>query len=52
MFGDYVDGELENGRELQRFIALWVRRLKPDVVLTFDPWKKYMMHPDHRAIGR
>ena len=51
VFGDYVYGVLENGRELQRFISLWVRRLKPDVVLTFDPWKKYMMHPDHRAIG-
>jgi LmbE family N-acetylglucosaminyl deacetylase len=51
VFGDFVDGELENSRELQRLIALWVRTLKPNVVLTFDPWKKYMMHPDHRAIG-
>lgn len=51
VFGDFVDGELENNRELQRLIALWVRRLKPDVVMTFDPWKKYMLHPDHRAIG-
>ena len=51
VFGDFVDGELENNRELQRLIALWVRRVKPDVVMTFDPWKKYMLHPDHRAIG-
>ncbi len=51
VFGDFVDGELENSQELQRMISEWVRRLKPDVVLTFDPWKKYMMHPDHRAIG-
>lgn len=51
VFGDFVDGELQNDRELQRLISLWVRRLEPDVVLTFDPWKKYMLHPDHRAIG-
>ena len=51
IFGDFVDGELQNDQELQRLIAWWVRKLKPDVVLTFDPWKKYMLHPDHRAIG-
>ena len=51
VFGDFVDGELQNDRALQRLIALWVRKLRPDVVLTFDPWKKYMLHPDHRAIG-
>ena len=51
VFGDFVDGELENNRDLQRLISLWVRRLEPDVVMTFDPWKKYMLHPDHRAIG-
>jgi LmbE family N-acetylglucosaminyl deacetylase len=51
IFGEFVDGELQNDRELQRLVSLWVRRLRPDVVLTFDPWKKYMLHPDHRAIG-
>lgn len=51
IFGDYVDGELENDRSLRELIALWIRRVRPDVVLTFDPWKRYMLHPDHRAIG-
>ena len=51
VFLDHVDGELEGGRELQEQLALWIRRLRPDVVLTFDPWKRYMLHPDHRAIG-
>ena len=51
VFLDRVDGELENDRELREQISLWIRRLKPDVVLTFDPWKRYMLHPDHRAIG-
>jgi len=50
-FLDYVDGELTNDRTLREQISLWIRRLRPDVVLTFDPWKRYMLHPDHRAIG-
>ena len=25
--------------------------LRPDVVLTHDPWKRYRLHPDHRVTG-
>jgi LmbE family N-acetylglucosaminyl deacetylase len=25
--------------------------VKPNVILTFDPWKQYEFHPDHRAVG-
>jgi LmbE family N-acetylglucosaminyl deacetylase len=28
-----------------------IRRLRPDVVLTHDPWRRYMLHPDHRVVG-
>ena len=48
---DYVDGELENTMELRKLICEWIRRLRPDVVLSHDPWKRYMLHPDHRATG-
>ena len=51
VFGSHVDGELEHGRQLQAEVALWIRRLRPDVVLGFDPWRSYMLHPDHRAAG-
>ncbi len=51
VFLDRVDGELEHDRALQAELCLWIRRLRPDVVLGFDPWKRYMMHPDHRAAG-
>lgn len=51
VFLDYVDGELENSRQVQEELSLWIRTLRPDVVLTFDPWRRYMLHPDHRAIG-
>jgi LmbE family N-acetylglucosaminyl deacetylase len=29
-----------------------IRRSRPDVVLGHDPWKRYRLHPDHRAAGR
>lgn len=47
----YTDGELEYSMELRKRICEWVRRLRPEVVLTHDPWRRYMLHPDHRATG-
>lgn len=46
-----VDGELEVTRELTGQIAYWIRRLKPDVVLAHDPWRRWRLHPDHRVAG-
>ncbi|KAB8145054.1 PIG-L family deacetylase [Chloroflexia bacterium SDU3-3] len=45
------DGELEPTPQLRAEIALYVRHLKPHLVFTHDPWKHYMMHPDHRVVG-
>ncbi len=47
----YFDGEVEPTMALRREIAFVVRQWKPDVVLTFDPWRKNEVHPDHRAVG-
>jgi LmbE family N-acetylglucosaminyl deacetylase len=46
-----VDGELENDRETRSLLAATIRRLRPDVVLGHDPWKRYRLHPDHRNAG-
>lgn len=51
VFLGQVDGELDNTRSLQAEVAAWIRRLQPDVVLGHDPWKRYRLHPDHRAAG-
>ena len=51
VFLGQVDGELENDRETRSDLARWVRVLKPDVLLGHDPWKRYRLHPDHRAGG-
>lgn len=48
---DYVDGELENTMALREEICRWIRMVRPQVVLGHDPWRRYMLHPDHRAAG-
>lgn len=48
---DHVDGELENTMSLREEVCRWVRTVRPDVVLGHDPWRRYMLHPDHRAAG-
>jgi LmbE family N-acetylglucosaminyl deacetylase len=45
------DGELEPTPALRSEIALYIRHFKPHTVYTHDPWKHYMLHPDHRAVG-
>lgn len=50
-FLGYVDGELEHSREAIDKIALAIRTVKPTVVLSHDPWKRYRLHPDHRNTG-
>lgn len=51
VFGPWVDGELASGPAQARFVASHIRRLRPTVVLTHDPWKRYRLHPDHRHCG-
>lgn len=46
------DGLLENTMDLRRELADLVRRHRPDIVLTIDPWRHYQLHPDHRAAGQ
>lgn len=46
-----VDGELANDRPTRSALAAAIRRLRPDVLLGHDPWKRYRLHPDHRAAG-
>ena len=50
-FLDLIDGELVNGPDEQGALCEVIRRVRPDVVLGHDPWKRYRLHPDHRAAG-
>jgi LmbE family N-acetylglucosaminyl deacetylase len=51
-FLGHKDGEVEASIAFRRELALVIRQGRPDVVLTFDPWQRYQIHPDHRAVGQ
>jgi LmbE family N-acetylglucosaminyl deacetylase len=51
VFLGWVDGELDSGLRQRWEVAYWIRKLRPDVVLGHDPWKRYRLHPDHRHAG-
>lgn len=50
-FLQQTDGELMPDLKLRGEIVRSVRRHKPDVIITHDPFRPYAFHPDHRAVG-
>jgi LmbE family N-acetylglucosaminyl deacetylase len=52
-FLDYIDGDLDKAdpMEATRKIVTHIRRIRPQVVATFDPYGGYG-HPDHIAISQ
>lgn len=46
-----VDGELATGPGERARVCELIRAVRPDVVLSHDPWKRYRLHPDHRNAG-
>ena len=47
----YRDGELALTGDLRERIIRIIRQEQPTIILTFDPWKHYEFHPDHRTVG-
>jgi LmbE family N-acetylglucosaminyl deacetylase len=50
-FLDVVDGDLDSGEDTRRRVCEVIRRVRPDVLLGHDPWRRYRLHPDHRHAG-
>jgi LmbE family N-acetylglucosaminyl deacetylase len=50
-FADFVDGALEDTVRERAVVCEAIRRVRPDVLLGHDPWKRYRLHPDHRRAG-
>lgn len=46
-----VDGELSETEGVRAALCAAIRRVRPAVVVTHDPWKRYRLHPDHRHAG-
>lgn len=56
VFLKYEDGYLEDSHELRRDIIREIRRHQPDLAIGPDPStffvdRRYLNHPDHRAVG-
>ncbi len=51
IFLGHPDGELSRAPNLVETLALHIRRQRPDRLVSWDPWKSYQLHPDHRAAG-
>ncbi len=45
------DGEVSDDAPTRAALAAQIRRLRPDLLLTFDPWYDYSFHNDHRQCG-
>ncbi len=45
------DSELEVTLEMRKRLALLYRKYRPELLLTFDPWTRDELHPDHRTCG-
>lgn len=50
-FLGWPDGELEAGVRQRWQVTYWIRKIRPDVLLGHDPWRRYQLHPDHRNAG-
>lgn len=49
----FPDGFLrEHAAELREKLIYHFRRLSPNRIITFDPFKRYEVHPDHATVGR
>lgn len=51
IFLDFIDGEAPAPAELRDPIIEQIRKIRPDFVLTADPWLPYEAHQDHRNVG-
>ncbi|HMK65554.1 MAG TPA: PIG-L deacetylase family protein [Thermodesulfobacteriota bacterium] len=51
VFLNFPDQGLEDGHPFRRELVRVIRRFRPLVVATADPYRKYLWHRDHRITG-
>ena len=52
VFLKYRDQELEDTPEFRRDIVRQIRIFRPRIVVTSDPYRRYIWHRDHRIVGQ
>jgi LmbE family N-acetylglucosaminyl deacetylase len=48
IFLGHVDGHVEDTAEGRGQVVKLIREFRPDIVVTMDPFRRYMQHRDHR----
>lgn len=51
VFLRYHDGEVADDLPTRAAVAAQIRRVRPDLLIAFDPWHDYTFHNDHRQSG-
>jgi len=52
LFYGIPDGGAHAEEKLVERLVFEIRRTRPQRLITHDPWKHYMLHPDHLEVGR
>lgn len=52
VFLDMVDQQLEETLAFRESIVRLIRKFRPEIVLSSDPYRRYVWHRDHRIVGQ
>ncbi|MFB0566035.1 MAG: PIG-L deacetylase family protein [Candidatus Aminicenantaceae bacterium] len=52
IFLHHPDQSIEDTPEFRKEIVRYIRIYKPEIVVTADPYRRYIWHRDHRIVGR
>lgn len=52
IFLRYPDQTLEDTPKFRKEIVRHIRTHKPEIIITADPYRRYLWHRDHRIVGR
>ncbi|MFC2169735.1 PIG-L deacetylase family protein [Acidobacteriota bacterium] len=52
IFLRHPDQSLEDTPEFRKEIVSYIRIIRPELIITSDPYRRYVWHRDHRIVGR
>jgi LmbE family N-acetylglucosaminyl deacetylase len=52
VFLGHLDQSLEDTPEFRKEIVRLIRIYRPDIIVTSDPYRRYVWHRDHRIVGQ
>ena len=52
VFLRHPDQSLEDNNEFRKEIVKYIRIFRPELIITADPYRRYVWHRDHRIVGQ